>query len=216
VRYYESLARLRKIEQPFARGLVVNDGPDRHFDFNGVPVRAGLVAAFAVASPFGFVLGVVAELEQRVLMARPDQDDIASAPAVTAARTTARNILLSPERETAIAAVAGFYQYSCFVEEQHRKAAGPSPDRRPVKKFRLLLGSLYADELAHPAPVLELDHARNLREQRIVLTPTNVQPRLDLGAALPDDDRPARNQLTAEHLHAEPLRVRIAPVFGTA
>ncbi len=39
---------------------------------------------------------------------------------------------------------------------------------------------------------------------------------LDRGAALPNDDRAAGNQLAAEDLHAQPLRVGIAPVFGTA
>ena len=41
-------------------------------------------------------------------------------------------------------------------------------------------------------------------------------PGLSLGAALAHDDAAAGNQLSAEHLHAEPLRVGIAPVFGTA
>ena len=36
------------------------------------------------------------------------------------------------------------------------------------------------------------------------------------GAALPHDDRAAGNQLAPENFHAEPLRIRIAPVFGTA
>src|ERR1043166_9114075 len=38
------------------------------------------------------------------------------------------------------------------------------------------------DELAHAAAVFELHDAGHLREQRIVLTPTDVRAGLDLGA----------------------------------
>src|SRR5581483_2998390 len=75
---------------------------------------------------------------------------------------------------------------------------------------------LDVDELAHPPSVVELHHARHFGEQRIVLAPADVQARLDLGAALANDDRPAGDQLAAENLYTEPLRVGIAPVSGTA
>ncbi len=40
-----------------------------------------------------------------------------------------------------------------------------------------------------------------------------VHAGLDLGAALPQMIDHAGNQLTAEGFHAQPLRVRIAPIF---
>jgi hypothetical protein len=46
--------------------------------------------------------------------------DIAAPPAIAAARTSAWNELLAPERKTTIAAVAGFYPDFNFVDEQGR------------------------------------------------------------------------------------------------
>jgi len=60
---------------------------------------------------------------------------------------------------------------------------------------------------------LNFHHTRHFGEERIVLAPADVRARLDLGAALPHDDRAHGNKLAAEDLHAQPLRVRIAPVL---
>ena len=73
-----------------------------------------------------------------------------------------------------------------------------------------------ADVFAHLAAIAELDDAADLGEQRVVLAPADIVAGLDLGAALPHDNRAARNQLATEDLHTEPLRIRVAPVFGTA
>ena len=56
------------------------------------------------------------------------------------------------------------------------------------------------------ASAFELDYAGHFGEQGIVFTPTDVQARLQLRAALPDDDGTAGNQLTAEYFHTQPLR----------
>src|SRR5690348_525691 len=74
----------------------------------------------------------------------------------------------------------------------------------------------YADELAHPPAIVKLDHAGDLGEQRVVLAPAHVIAGLETRAALAHDDGAAGNQLPAEHLYAEALRIGIAPVFGTA
>ena len=58
--------------------------------------------------------------------------------------------------------------------------------------------------------------AGDFGEQGIVLADADVHARLDLGAALAHDDRPAGHKLPAESLHAQPLRIRIATVFRTA
>jgi hypothetical protein len=57
-----------------------------------------------------------------------------------------------------------------------------------------------ADELAHPAAIAKLNDAGDLGKQRVVLAPAHVLARLEGRAALPDDDRTARNQLAAEAL----------------
>src|SRR2546422_9418819 len=75
---------------------------------------------------------------------------------------------------------------------------------------------LDADELSHAAAIVKLDHARHFREQRVILTPADIHAGLDVCAALPHDDRPAGHQLSAENLHAQPLRVGIAAVAGAS
>ncbi len=47
------------------------------------------------------------------------QGDVAAAAAIAAARPAARDILLPPEGQAAVAAVAGLHQNSSFVEENH-------------------------------------------------------------------------------------------------
>src|SRR6185437_2432962 len=73
-----------------------------------------------------------------------------------------------------------------------------------------------ADELAETAAIAKLDHARDLREQRVVLAQSDVLSGFDTRAALADDDRTAGDQLSAERFHAKPLSIGIAPVFRTA
>src|SRR5579863_4158005 len=72
------------------------------------------------------------------------------------------------------------------------------------------------DELAHAAAIAEFHDAADFREQGVVTAPADVFARLDAGAALANDDRTARHRLASEHFHAQPLRVGIAPVLGTA
>ena len=83
-----------------------------------------------------------------------------------------------------------------------------------VKRGRLSLDRfddfrqrLDADELAHAAAVAELDDTVDLREQGVILAPADILARLDLGAALANDDGAAGNDLTTEQLDAKPLRV---------
>src|SRR5262249_44789574 len=76
-----------------------------------------------------------------------------------------------------------------------------------------LLSGANVDEPAQPATIAEFNGAADFREQRVVLSETDIQTGLDFGAALANYDRSARYQLTAEGFHAQTLRVRIAPVF---
>ena len=61
-------------------------------------------------------------MQQRVVVLAGDQDDVAAAAAVAAARSAARDKLLAPERQTAVAAVAGFDRNDDFVDK-HEYAA---------------------------------------------------------------------------------------------
>ena len=81
----------------------------------------------------------------------------------------------------------------------------------PLKR----LGSFSGTNVDHPpaAPaVSELDHARDLREQRIVLAAAHVVARLKARAALTNQDRPAADKLAREAFDSQPLGVRVSAV----
>src|SRR5690349_19010942 len=103
----------------------------------------------------------------------------------------------------------------CPDKSGHGRPDGlPTGDGRPAGA--LLLGRDDVGELAHAAAVLEFDHAGHLREQGVVLAPTDVEAGLNLGAALAHDHAAAGYELAAEYLHAQSLGVGVATVFGTA
>ena len=62
----------------------------------------------------------------------------------------------------------------------------------------------------------EVDATVAQSEQRVVLAATDVLAGMELGAALTNDDVAGANMLTAEHLHAESLCVRVATVAAGA
>jgi hypothetical protein len=70
-----------------------------------------------MASALRGMLGIEAKLQQRILMAARDESDIAAAPAIAAARTAARDVLLAPEREAAVAAVPCLHRYFSFIDQ---------------------------------------------------------------------------------------------------
>jgi hypothetical protein len=63
--------------------------------------------------------------------------------------------------------------------------------------------------LNHPAATLvtELDSSSSEREQRVVVSATDVRPRVEVGAALTDDDFSGLDNLATETLHAQVLGV---------
>src|SRR2546423_8325507 len=65
---------------------------------------------------------------------------------------------------------------------------------------------------ASAAAGLEVDRARARGEDRVVLPDPHTVARLELCAALANDDLAARHGLAGEHLHAEALGVRVAAV----
>ena len=59
---------------------------------------------------------------------------------------------------------------------------------------------------------LELDHAADLREERIVAPLADVHARVDLGPALTNDDRAGKHFLTTVPLHTQILRIAVPAV----
>ena len=60
----------------------------------------------------------------------------------------------------------------------------------------------------------ELDRTRTQGEQGVVLATANAVARVEVGAALTNEDLTSVDQLAAVALHAEALRVRVAAVTG--
>src|SRR6202034_569080 len=112
-----TLARGRQIEQLHARVVVENHGADRHFQYC---VRAGLavtVRPFAVTAAVGAKFAVVTVAQQRIVVGVRFQVDVSAIAAVAAGRAAARDVLLSAERDAAVAAIAALYRNFGFVNK---------------------------------------------------------------------------------------------------
>ena len=193
--------------QFFASFGVVDDRTYRGLDIDRLPFVTGTVAAFSMPASLGFMFGVEAEVEKRILMGTGDQVDAAPASTISTARPAAWNELLPAKGQTAVTAVAGLYVDSYFVDKH--EWAGVTT--------RLGLRACFdAYEAAHAAAVAKFHYTGDLGEQGIVLGPSDVLAGLELCAALAHNDRAARNQLAAENFYAQPLRVGITPILGTA
>jgi hypothetical protein len=157
----------------------------------------GSVTAFTMPAPLSRVFRVEPEVKQRVVVLTRNQDNIASVSTVSAARTAAWHILLTPKRKTAVTAVTSFYGYCDLIDEQ---------------LLQLALGD-DVDEFAEPATITKLDSSRNGSEQRIVFPKSHVLAGLVAGATLAHYDRPTCDEFTRKHFDTEPLRIRVAAIL---
>jgi hypothetical protein len=207
------LTLLGEIEQLLARGSVIDDRANGNREFNIEPVLPFAIAAFAVAPPLCGMFRVKAEVEQRIIVIARHHGHAATAAAVTAAGTAARHELFTPERQTAVAAVAGLYFDSYFIDKHVRKMKkGPRGyDRRPLVFFgrpeKRLSFRFDADELTQAAAVAKFDDAGEAGEQSVVLADADVLTRFVPGTALPNQNGSARDYFAAEPLDAQALRV---------
>src|SRR4051812_49361628 len=89
---------------------------------------------------------------------------------------------------------------------QKQMAGLVRPANRANSRYLRLLEFLRDDghELSQLAAVTELDHARDLGEQGVILAASYVEARLQSRAALPHDDGAARDKLSAECFYAKP------------
>src|SRR6185437_10353100 len=99
------------------------------------------------------------------------------------------------------------------------KPSGPSLGFARVRRLRTLRdrrlsGSVGFENRDHAAAAggLEIDLARALGEDRVVLPDPHAVARMELGAALANDDLAAGHGLAGEHLHAEALGIRVTAV----
>ena len=115
------LVGLLEIVDQLAGFGVVERGADGHLQRDGAAVLAGAVRSHAVLAALRFVLGVEAEMNQRVVALAGFHQDVAAASAVAARRAAARHELLAAEGHAAVAAVAGFDANFDFVDEHERQ-----------------------------------------------------------------------------------------------
>jgi hypothetical protein len=78
------------------------------------------------------------------------------------------------------------------------------------------LYGFYGYEAAGAATVDKVHLASYLGVKGVVFAPTDVQTRLQFGAALTDDDGTTGDYLASKNLYTQSLSVRIAAVLGTA
>src|SRR5258708_8741986 len=117
----EPFAGMGEIVEALTGGFVPDNCADGHLDFERCAFGAGALAAFAMASALCLMFGIEAELEQGIGVLAADHDHVAAAAAISAAGTAARDELLPAEGEATIAAVAGLYEYSHFIDK-HKKS----------------------------------------------------------------------------------------------
>ena len=106
-----------EVVDQFAGFLVVEGGADGDLDGDGATIEAGTVGTHAVLPALGFVLRVVAEMDEGVVALGADHDDVAAASAVAAGGTAAGDEFFAAEGHAAVAAVAGFYFDFCFIDK---------------------------------------------------------------------------------------------------
>jgi hypothetical protein len=118
-----ALAGLGEVIHQFTGGRVPHHGAHRHRQLDRRAVVAGTVAPLAVAAAPGPVFRVEAEMQQSVVVLAGDHHDVATTASVAAAGAAARHVLLPAERNTTVAAVAGFYTNLDLVDEHETKPA---------------------------------------------------------------------------------------------
>src|SRR4029079_5874874 len=80
----------------------------------------------------------------------------------------------------------------------------------------MLLDGNDADFASVLAVVFEADLAVHLRKERVVLAEPDVEPGLEASALLAHENRSASDDVAVVTLHAEALRIAVAPVAGAA
>src|ERR1700687_775010 len=109
----------RKIMHHLAGFVVIDDRADRNFQRDAVAFRARAGGAFSMTPALGLVLGVKAEVNQRVVPLAGFHDDVAASSPIAATGSSARYKLLPAECHAAVAAGSGCDTNFGFVHE-HR------------------------------------------------------------------------------------------------
>jgi hypothetical protein len=146
------------------------------------------------------------------------QNDAAAASAVAATGAAFGTILLTLERDTAFAAVAGAGEDFYLVNEHRlkQKRRGWSPRHEIVIARSTGGGSRLRENIDAVAPFIERDLSVHQREERPIASGANVSTSDEFRAALADDNASGGYEFAAIALHAQTLADAIAPIPDAA
>ena len=139
--------------------LVEDLRADRHLERDRLAVGAVAVLAHAVGALGGLEVLLIAVIDQRVEAIDDFDDDIAAAAAIAAGGSAEFDILLAPERDAAVTAVAGADVNLGFIEEFHGAALTQISIKAPP--FHALTAICAISRIAQNAPMSGGQHASN-------------------------------------------------------
>jgi hypothetical protein len=184
------------------------------------------VFTHAMLAAAGFVLFLIAQVEECRKLGISQGDDIPTRATVTSVGTAARHELLPAKANAAPAAVAGDNPNFDFVNEFHASASAAiitvsagkkkAPNGAFFKAFRC--GSLRDD--VNPfsfsiEPVIK-NHAIDLSKQGVVPAHAHILSRVNTGPQLSNDYIAGGDRLPAKDLDAATLPLTVSTVAGTS
>jgi len=122
-----------EVGEGFTGLSIVSERADGNLQDHVATGVAGAVRAFAVSAAIGFEFAIVAVAQKRVVVGIRFEIDAAAVAAVAAGWAAARNVFFAAKRNATVAAIAGFHQYFCFVNEHESH----TPQRQAARRLPL-------------------------------------------------------------------------------
>src|SRR3954464_2281046 len=119
---HKALISAGEFKRLLAGLIVVHDRANGDLENYIDALAPGFVRTFAVPASLGGVLGIEAEMHERVVALAGLHDDVAALATIAARKPAARNVLPAAEGHTAVAAVAGFDSDLSVVDEHRRSS----------------------------------------------------------------------------------------------
>jgi hypothetical protein len=116
-RHAKSLARFCKVKKKLVCFGVENLCADGNFNDRTRAFVSGAIRTFAVSSALGLVFGIVSKMQECIETFVRFQPDIATATAIAARRSTARNKLFAAKSCDAISAITRLYTNFYPIDE---------------------------------------------------------------------------------------------------
>jgi hypothetical protein len=118
---HHAFVGMLKVMDQLARGVIVDNSADGNFQDDIFAIAAGTIGAFAVTASLCLMFGIETEVNQRIVALAGFENDVATATAITAGRSSARHKFLASKGHTAIPAVARLHLDSCFIDKHTRE-----------------------------------------------------------------------------------------------